>query len=38
MRLKAEINWYRLFHELIHDFDLKSLAKPQKDALAKAGL
>ncbi|HEY7608139.1 MAG TPA: AarF/ABC1/UbiB kinase family protein [Alphaproteobacteria bacterium] len=38
MRLKAEINWYRLFHELIHDFDVKALAKRQKDALAKAEL
>jgi hypothetical protein len=38
MRLKAEINWYRLFHELIHDFDVKALAKRQKEALAKAGL
>jgi predicted unusual protein kinase regulating ubiquinone biosynthesis (AarF/ABC1/UbiB family) len=38
MRLKAEINWYRLFHELIRDFDVKSLARQQKDALAKAGL
>lgn len=38
MRLKAEINWYRLFHELIHDFDVKSLATQQRDALAKAGL
>ena len=38
MRLKAEINWYRLFHELIRDFDAKALAKRQKEALAKAGL
>ena len=38
MRLKAEINWYRLFHELIRDFDVKVLAKRQKEALAKAGL
>jgi len=38
MRLKAEINWYRLFHELIQDFDVKALAKRQKDALTKAGL
>jgi len=37
MRLKAEINWYRLFHELIQDFDMKVLAKRQKDALAKVG-
>ena len=38
MRLKAEINWYRLFHELIRDFDAKALAKRQKEALAKSGL
>jgi predicted unusual protein kinase regulating ubiquinone biosynthesis (AarF/ABC1/UbiB family) len=38
MRLKAEINWYRLFHELIHGFDVKALAKRQSEALAKAGL
>jgi predicted unusual protein kinase regulating ubiquinone biosynthesis (AarF/ABC1/UbiB family) len=38
MRLKAEINWYRLFHELIRDFDAKTLARRQKEALAKAGL
>ena len=38
MRLKAEINWYRLFHELIHDFDVKALARRQKESLAKADL
>ncbi|MBL8663193.1 MAG: AarF/ABC1/UbiB kinase family protein [Candidatus Odyssella sp.] len=38
MRLKAEINWYRMFHELIREFDAKALAKRQKEALAKAGL
>ncbi|MCW5772776.1 MAG: AarF/ABC1/UbiB kinase family protein [Rhodospirillaceae bacterium] len=38
MRLRAEINWYRLFHDLIADFDMKALARRQKQALAKAGL
>src|SRR4030095_14240924 len=38
MHLKAEINWYRLFHELIEDFDLKVLEKRQKAALKEAGL
>jgi predicted unusual protein kinase regulating ubiquinone biosynthesis (AarF/ABC1/UbiB family) len=38
MRLKAEINWYRLFHELIHDFDVAALAKRQKEALTLADL
>ena len=31
--LKAEINWHRLFHELIADFDEAVLAKRQKAAL-----
>jgi predicted unusual protein kinase regulating ubiquinone biosynthesis (AarF/ABC1/UbiB family) len=33
--LKAEINWHRLFHELIKDFDEKTLTQQQKRALAK---
>jgi predicted unusual protein kinase regulating ubiquinone biosynthesis (AarF/ABC1/UbiB family) len=36
--LKAEINWYRLFHELIADFDLDTLARRQAAALEAAGL
>jgi len=36
MHLKAEINWHRLFHELIDDFDVKRLEKRQSAALAKA--
>jgi predicted unusual protein kinase regulating ubiquinone biosynthesis (AarF/ABC1/UbiB family) len=36
--LKAEINWYRLFHELIADFDIDALAKRQRAALKAAGL
>jgi predicted unusual protein kinase regulating ubiquinone biosynthesis (AarF/ABC1/UbiB family) len=36
--LKAEINWHRLFHELIADFDLEALAKRQRAALKAAGL
>jgi predicted unusual protein kinase regulating ubiquinone biosynthesis (AarF/ABC1/UbiB family) len=36
--LKAEINWYRLFHELIADFDVDALAKRQRAALKAAGL
>jgi predicted unusual protein kinase regulating ubiquinone biosynthesis (AarF/ABC1/UbiB family) len=36
--LKAEINWYRLFHELIADFDLDTLARRQAAALKGAGL
>src|SRR6266446_1968500 len=36
--LKAEINWHRLFHELIANFDLEVLAKRQRAALKAAGL
>ena len=36
MHLKAEINWHRLFHELIDDFDEAKLAQRQKAALRRA--
>ena len=36
--LKAEINWHRLFHELIEDFDEAVLAKRQRAALDRAGV
>ena len=35
--LKAEINWYRVFHELIENYDEDQLSKKQKNALAQAG-
>jgi predicted unusual protein kinase regulating ubiquinone biosynthesis (AarF/ABC1/UbiB family) len=38
LHLKAEINWYRLFHELIDDFDETVLARRQRDALDRAGV
>jgi predicted unusual protein kinase regulating ubiquinone biosynthesis (AarF/ABC1/UbiB family) len=38
LHLKAEINWYRLFHELIEDFDETKLAQRQQAALAAAGV
>jgi len=38
LRLKAEINWYRLFHELIRGFDAAKLARRQAAALKKAGV
>jgi predicted unusual protein kinase regulating ubiquinone biosynthesis (AarF/ABC1/UbiB family) len=38
MHLKAEINWYQLFHELIDDFDEAALAARQRSALAAAGV
>lgn len=33
LHLKAEVNWYRLFNELIADFDAKEIEKRQKKAL-----
>jgi hypothetical protein len=36
--LKAEVNWYRLFHELIADFDVDALAQRQAGALEAVGL
>ena len=38
MHLKAEINWHRLFHELIDDFDEATLARRQRAALKRAGV
>jgi predicted unusual protein kinase regulating ubiquinone biosynthesis (AarF/ABC1/UbiB family) len=38
LHLKAEINWHRLFHELIDDFDRDALAERQKKALKEAGV
>jgi predicted unusual protein kinase regulating ubiquinone biosynthesis (AarF/ABC1/UbiB family) len=38
LHLKAEINWYRLFHELIGGFDARALAKRQAKALKAAGV
>lgn len=38
LRLGAEINWHRLFHELIADFDAKALARRQAKALKDVGL
>ena len=38
LHLKAEVNWYRLFHELIEDFDETKLAQRQQAALAAAGV
>ena len=37
-RLKAEINWSRLFNSLIADFDEAALAARQAAALQKAGV
>ncbi len=38
MHLKAEINWHRMFHELIDEFDAKALARRQRKALKAVGL
>lgn len=35
LHLKAEINWHRLFNEMIADFDIEALRKAQKSALKK---
>jgi len=38
MHLRAEINWHRLFHDLIDDFDETVLAARQRTALTAAGV
>jgi predicted unusual protein kinase regulating ubiquinone biosynthesis (AarF/ABC1/UbiB family) len=38
MHLRAEINWFRLFHELIDDFEEAALAARQRSALDAAGV
>jgi predicted unusual protein kinase regulating ubiquinone biosynthesis (AarF/ABC1/UbiB family) len=38
LRLGAKVNWHRLFHDSIKDFDDRALAKRQAAALKKVGL
>lgn len=38
LHLKAEVNWHRLFNEMIADFDVKTLARRQAAALKKFDL
>ena len=38
MHLKAQINWYRVFHELVGNFNEKELSQRQKEALSISGL
>jgi hypothetical protein len=38
IHLRAEINWYRLFQDMIGDFDVDVLAARQKAALEAVGL
>ena len=34
IHLKAEVNWYNLFNELIQDFEVETLRKRQKETLS----
>ena len=38
MHLEAEVNWHRLFHDLIDDFDTEHLGQMQSKACRAAGL
>jgi len=38
LHLKAEVNWHRLFHDLIDDFSVEDLAKKQGDVCKAAGI
>ena len=38
MHLKAEVNWYRIFNDLVGDFSEKELLKKQQGAIKKSGL
>ena len=38
LHLNAKINWHQLFHELIRDFDARTLAKRQAAALKKTAI
>lgn len=38
IHLNAEINWHRMFNELIQDFDVDALGQRQAEALGKFGL
>ena len=38
LHLKAEVNWHRLFMELIADFDVAELEQRQSEALTRNGL
>jgi predicted unusual protein kinase regulating ubiquinone biosynthesis (AarF/ABC1/UbiB family) len=38
LHLQARVNWHRLFHELIEDFDEEVLATRQREALLRAGV
>jgi predicted unusual protein kinase regulating ubiquinone biosynthesis (AarF/ABC1/UbiB family) len=38
LHLRAEVNWHRIFVDLIRDFDVRELARRQRDALLRHGL
>jgi hypothetical protein len=38
LHIQAKVNWHRLFHELIDDFDEDVLARRQEAALQRAGV
>jgi hypothetical protein len=38
LHLQAKVNWHRLFHEMIDDFDEQVLAERQLQALQLAGV
>ncbi|MDW8444105.1 MAG: AarF/ABC1/UbiB kinase family protein [Acetobacteraceae bacterium] len=38
LRTRAKLNWHRLFHELIADFDVAAVDARQRQALAEAGV
>lgn len=38
LHLRAEVNWYRLFHDIIEGFDVDALDRAQREALAAVGL
>ena len=38
LHLKAEVNWHRMFRDLVKDFDVKALGRRQAAALKAAGL
>ncbi len=38
MHLKAEVNWYRIFHDLVGNFNESTLTKRQQQVIKKSGL
>ena len=38
MHLKAEVNWFRIFNDLVENFNEETLSKKQSEALEKASL